>query len=129
MRLPAMSKVTAAIMGFLVAPLVSAVIGAVLTPVEGRLNLDLVSILGLLPIIYFFAALATILLGVPSFLLLLKYKLVTWWSALIVGVVAGVIVALIFKAPSHVEARDLLVMGTMGSASALAFWVIWRLGR
>ena len=124
-----MSKITAAVVGFLVAPLVSAVIGAVLTPVQGKLNLDLVSILGLLPIIYLFAALATALLGVPSFLLLLKYKLVTWWSALGVGVVAGVIVALIFKAPSHVEARDLMVMGAIGSASAFSFWLIWRLGR
>jgi ABC-type uncharacterized transport system permease subunit len=124
-----MSKATAAIVGFLVAPLVCAIIGAVLTPVEGRINLDIFSILGLLPIFYFFAALATILFGVPCFLLLLKYKLVTWWSALLVGIVAGLLVAVIFKAPSHVEARDLIVLGFMGSASALSFWLVWRSSR
>lgn len=124
-----MNKISAAVVGFLVAPLVSAIIGAVLTPVEGRLNLDVFSIFGLLPLFYFFAALATILFGMPSFFLLLKYKLITWWSTILVGIVVGVLVALIFKAPNHVEARDLLVMGAMGSASAFTFWLIWRLGR
>lgn len=124
-----MNKINAAVVGFLVAPLVASIIGAVLTPVNGKLNFDLASIIGLLPIFYLFAALATALIGVPSFLLLYKCKLVSLWSALGVGVSAGVIVALVIKAPSHLEAQDLIAMAAMGSASTLSFWLIWRLGR
>lgn len=116
-----------AIVGFLVTPLISSLIGVLLTPLsEGQ---KLISILGLLPIFYFFSTLATIVFGVPAFFLLRHFKLITWWAALGVGVVIGGLVSVILRLPSAPHLHDLMTMMPIGAASAFSFWLIWRLTR
>jgi hypothetical protein len=122
-----MRRRTAAVLGFLSAPLVSALIGAALTPVTR--TFDLRAFLGLVPVFYFFAAVVTVLLGIPAFLLLLRFKLVRWWSALGAGFLIGALVALIMRSPNAIQPRDVLVFAPTGAASALSFWLIWKLGR
>jgi hypothetical protein len=118
---------TRAVISFLVAPLFPAAMLGLLTPITGGvINTDPVSILGLMPVGYFFSAVATALLGVPAFLLLKHFDLVRWWSAIASGLVIGALVAIAIRLPSVVQARDLLVMVPIGGASALIFWLIWR---
>ena len=122
-----MRRVTATVVGFIVAPLIAATIGAVLTPVTR--GPDVLASLALVPGFYFFSAVPTILLGVPAFLALLRFNLVRWWSALGVGFLIGTLMAVIVRSPSSVQAHDFLVMAPTGAASALSFWLIWKCGR
>jgi uncharacterized membrane protein YvlD (DUF360 family) len=119
-----MSKVAAAIVGFLAASLIPALMFAVLTPVSGRF--DLPSMLGLFTVGYFFSAMATILFGLPAFFLIHYFRLIRWWSTLAAGCAVGAIVAIIVRLPNRVEVNDLLVMCAMGTAAAFAFWLVWR---
>jgi hypothetical protein len=81
---------TATLVGFLVAPLVSAstavVVGAA---TGGASNEDPFSAVGLIPIFYFFSFLATILLAVPIYFVLLHYELIRWWSTVLAGILIG----------------------------------------
>jgi hypothetical protein len=114
---------TAAIVGFVVSSLVPTIVFALFTPVAGRFDFE--AALGALPVFFFFSALVTALLGVPSFLVLFRLRLVRWWSALATGLSIGILVGLLLRIPNAVQVRDLLVMGTTGGISALAFWFVW----
>jgi hypothetical protein len=119
-----MSKARATMIGFLVAPLVSALIGVSLSP-EG-IGQDFIPRLALLPILYFFSAMAAILFGAPAFLLLARLKMISWWSVLGAGAIIGGLVAAVLRSPSPVTFQDILTMAPIGSASAFSFWLIYR---
>ncbi len=112
-----------AIIGFLVAAIIPPVALALLSPITGG---DLIGVLGLIPLLLFFSGAATLLLGVPAFLLLNHFGLVRWWSAAISGIFIGAVVAVVIRAPNIVQLNDLLVMVPIGGLSALVFWMIWR---
>jgi hypothetical protein len=122
-----MKKTTATIIGFLVSPLIAAILGILITPLGA--NQEVASRLGLLPIFYFFSILATLTFGVPIFFLLSYLKAISWWSALGAGVVIGILVAVVLRLPDIVQIRDFMSMIPMGVASALGFWLIWRRGQ
>ena len=111
----------ATVVGFLIA----SVIPVALFALRGHGEYEL----GLLPILYFFSAMATLLFGVPTFFLLRHFKLIRWWSALVVGFAIGAIVAGILPLPAPPMADDVLFMGPVGAVSAFGFWLIWKLGR
>jgi len=121
-----MRKGIAATVGFLIAPLISALILVVYTlvadgaaPSAGLL---------ILPIYYSASAGATLLLGLPIFLVLLRFNLVQWWSALLAGMVIGALAGITIG--RHVvELAGLLVVTIAGTAAGLTFWMIWRLGK
>ena len=114
-----------AALGFLVAALLPAVAGALLTPaVRG----DIQALLGMTVVFLFFSAAAIALFGVPAFLLLHRFGLVRWWSAMGAGVLLGAIIGVAIRLPGTPQLQDLAVMALMGAASALVFWLVWRLG-
>jgi len=114
-----------AAIGFVVAPLTTAIIGALLAPIGG--GRDPIAF-GLIPVFFFFAALATAVFGVPSFLLLRHFKLIEWWSTLLVGLFIGVVSNLISQLPSRpVLSQNTLNFALIGAMSALSFWLVWRL--
>lgn len=121
-----MTKIKTAIVGFLVAPFMSASIGITQTEVFG--DLDVATFFGLLPLFYFFSAVATILFGVPIFLILNRFKLIKWWSTLSAGMLIGALATIIFSFPNEIQFKALLTMSSMGGASAFFFWLIWSLG-
>lgn len=121
-----MSISRSALVGFLVVPLIPAVIGAAQTRVTD--NFDLLVFLGFTGIIYFVAASLTLVFGVPAFLFLSRFKLIRWWSALGVGAGVGAIMALVLRLPNHPQEYDFALLVPQGAASGFCFWLIWKLG-
>ena len=109
-----------------VAPLTPAVFGALSTPITDKL--ELLPILFLTPLFYFYTFLATIFLGVPAFLLGRRLRLIKWWSALVAGTVIGALVAVLIWLQSKIQVHDFIIFCPLGAASAFTFWLIWRCG-
>jgi hypothetical protein len=110
-------------LGFVVTPFITAIITATISPIgrgEGLIAW------GLIPIFYFFALLTTGFLGVPSFLLLRHFNLISWWSTAITGLFIGTLVGVILRLPSAPNVHDLIPPMLIGATSAISFWVIWR---
>jgi hypothetical protein len=123
---PIVRRVTAGVLAFAAAALVPAVILSATTPLfEGT---DVVPRIGMLPVFGFFSAAAVALFGIPLFLLFLRFGLVRWWSVLGAGLVGGALVGVIVSS-NRLQAPAVLFMSGIGIAAALAFWVVWRLGR
>jgi hypothetical protein len=112
-------------LAFLVATLLPAVVFALLTPVGGgSINTDIRSVLGLTFTFFFFSFGAAVLFGIPLFLLLLRLKLVRWWSALVSGAIVGLLVAVIVRLPNGLDPKDLAVDVPLGALAAVVFWLI-----
>ena len=124
-----MNRLSSTLAAFFIAPLVPAVACALLTPISrGPINTDVVSVLELTPAFYCFSIAASTSLGGPLFLLFNHYNLVRWWSALLCGMLVGVILSALFRQPGAVHARDFLLIVPLSALSALVFWAIWRRG-
>jgi len=122
-----MTKSEATQAGLLAASLIPALLFAVFTPLSG--TLDIKSFLGTFLIAYLFSAIATAVFGVPIFLLFRRFGIITWWSALAGGFLAGALVSIVIRLPGPPNVRDLVIDGPIAAASALVFWLIWRQGQ
>lgn len=113
--------------GFVIAPILPAFILAVASPVtrEG----DVGHIIQGTLFFYFYSALFTLLLGVPTFVVLWKSRLITWWAVLVSGFALGSIVAIALRLPSLDGILHIPMFGLTGAATTFLFWLIWRLGR
>jgi hypothetical protein len=112
-------------LAFFLATLLPAVAYALLTPVNGgSINSDFGSVLGLTFVFYWFSLAAAVIFGIPLFLLLLKFNLVRWWSALVSGALVGALVAVILRLPGAPNPRDFLVDVPVGAMAAVVFWLI-----
>jgi len=133
-----MRESTAAVIGFLAAPIIPGLALGLGTPLgPPDLSTVLATMLGLLPVGYFFSLVAILVFGVPAFLLGRRLNLIRWWSAVISGFFIGVLVAVVFVRPRIVQfspdfirddLRGFLFLGTTGALSALVFWLIWKQG-
>jgi hypothetical protein len=108
----------------IVASAVPAGLFAVLTPLSG--TLDTRSVVGTFWVVYPFSAAATLLFGAPAYLLVSRFNLVRWWSAIAAGGAIGLLVAVLIRLPNSVHVRDLLIMGVAGALSGFSFWLVWR---
>lgn len=124
-----MKKSTAAITGFLVAPLISSLLAALLTRTTRSGIPDPIVVLGLIPILYSASICVVAVLGLPSFLILNRFRLVSLFSSLVTGLLIGVLVAMVVTLPNSVTFHDASVMGFVGALSAFSFWQIWKHGR
>lgn len=120
-----MRKITAAVTGVLVAPLVPATVVALGMPITGD-SWDIVNRVVMIPFFYGYSVAAAMLLGVPIFLLFLRFGLLRWWSTIAAGIAIGAAVAFIVF--SHLTVSGLIIMALHGGVSAFVFWLIWRLG-
>jgi hypothetical protein len=120
----------ASVLAFLIAPLIPAVAGAVLTPVTSGsgVNIDPASVLGLTMVFAAFSYAAAFVLAIPAFVALQRFGLVNVWSILLAGVLVGAAVSVLMRMPNAVTARDLVVTCSMGLCSAIVFWLVWRTG-
>lgn len=115
-------KNVATTLGFLIAPLIAAI--ALLALGVANSGQDLLDISALVwgGVFYCYTLGATLIIGLPAYLLLRRFDKVTWWSAILVGIFSGAVMAFIFKP------LNLSVM-VIGGLSGLVFWLIWRRGR
>ncbi len=121
-----MSKMVAAALALVLAPVVSTVLFAF----SGMLTEGGVAgTKGALVLVYLYSLAAGLVLGLPLLLLGLRLNLVRWWTALVAGIVAGGVAMFIFSLPDAVTAHNLAYAGAIGAPSGLAFWLIWIQGR
>ena len=113
-----MKKSYFTVIGFFVAPVICAGIFAVSSP--------LLSVIDMFIISYYYSVLATVLIGIPSFLLVRHFWRITWLSALSVGFVDGMFVDIILFSNSTLS--SLATFGMSGAISAFVFWLIWKRG-
>jgi hypothetical protein len=119
-------EMVAAGIGFLVASIIPPAILAVIWPLGGKL--DLSSVIITFYIAYPFSVAAVLVFGLPTFLLLRRFRPGQWWSVIFIGLFLGCIVAIAIGLPSLPDLHDFATMSPLGALSALAFWLIWKRG-
>jgi hypothetical protein len=131
-----MREAIATAVGFLIVPIIPGLAFGLGTPVTAT-GPDLITVLGLLPVGYFFSAVATVVFGVPLFLLGKHLKLIRWWSAIVAAFAVGILVEIVvnlerldylYRQVMSGDDRSLLFFGATGAISAFVFWLIWRQG-
>jgi hypothetical protein len=122
-----MQKITAGCLAFLTAPLVSAVIGVVLTPAARTINVY--STLNFIVLFYFISAAVTLLFAVPTFFLLLHMRSVNLNTTIATGTVIGAAVGVAMHLPDLARVPDIMITGGIGAASSICFWLIWKNGK
>lgn len=113
------------VLGFVAASVVPAAYLAIAFPLSD--SRDPASVFSSFVVAYYFSALATGLLGLPLFLLLSKFDLVTWWSSVACGAAAGVVVLAVVA--GRLEDAVALMYAALGAGAGLVFWLVWRQGR
>ena len=120
-------KTAAAALGLISAPLASAIMLTAYT-----ILVDQTDVTGnwfpLAVIYYSAAAVVTLFVGLPIFLVLVRFDLVRAWSAILAGTIIGALVALGIGFDS-IGIAGVLVMAASGAASALTLWLIWGLAQ
>ena len=114
-----MNKHVATALAFLMASVFPAIALSAIEVAKGYL--DFKGFLGWALIFYFFTFGVTVIVGLPAYLLLERFHQVTWWSAMLTGIIGGVVMVFIFKSLS-------LSVVLVGGFSGLVFWIIWRWG-
>ena len=113
------------VVAFLAAPLVPALLYALFDSTRaGSAEGNVLGFLVVASIVYWYAGIATVVLALPTFLVLNRFHLVSWWSS--VG--AGAILSLLF-AETLFGQSDFALLGSLGALAGLAFWLIWRAPR
>ncbi|MEW6642139.1 MAG: hypothetical protein AB1586_16660 [Pseudomonadota bacterium] len=134
-------ETTAAIVGFVVVPIIPALVLGILTPVTAE-GPSALSVIGLLPIGYFFSAFVTLVLAVPAAFGLRKLGLASWWSASGGGFAIGVFVLVLLhwqpgsgdlqtslaNAIRNSLTKGAIIYGATGGFSGFVFWLIWKCG-
>lgn len=120
-------KYTATLTAFVLAPLVSALIFPFIS--TALHDIDIVDFMVSVLLFYFFCSLATLVLGMPLYLLLRRFKLVAWWSTTLSGIIIGAIVAILVSLQNPVHERSLAFFCGIGAVTGLAFWLIRYLGK
>lgn len=121
---PFWKEITAAAAGFLVASAIPAAIFSTLWPLDETHRIG--SIASSFVVAYPFSAAATILLGLPTFLLLRPFRPGQWWSVLAAGFLLGTIASILIRLPGQPDLADVLKNGPTGAVTALVFWLIWK---
>jgi hypothetical protein len=117
-----------ATLAFLIAPLVAALLYALLASISGGNETDSGPLYFLVATlrVYVYAGIFTALLAVPAFLILNRLRLLRWWSAIVSGAVVGLVFAALFSGPNARNLQGRLILALIGGISGLAFWLIWR---
>lgn len=135
-----MKEATSTVLGFLAAPVVAGILFAVFgwiidhSEVQTAGYISVMFLIGLL-----FSAVATVVIGVPAFILLRRFGLVRWWSALATGFTIGAMIGIIQIWPSlnllpqamwvGYVMRNFIGLGVIGAVAAFTFWMVWAQGQ
>jgi len=120
-----MNKIGAAFIGIAVASLAPAIAFGIFLPLSNEQ--DLVSSLGVMPIIYVITLLSSLVLGGPLLYLFNKFKMINLATSLICGGAIGICGAFILRAPNPPLTKELYLFGITGIVSGFIFGLIWHL--
>jgi hypothetical protein len=115
----------AIMLGFLAASLVPALLTAIFSPLSG--GGAFLNFIVSFAIFYPFSAFATALLGAPLFVLLDRFKLVSWWTATLGGAIIGVVMIRLVIFNGYFDLSTIPIYALMGGLSGLVFWVVARI--
>lgn len=124
-----MKQPDAAIVGFLLAPIISVTymaVGLVTTDAASKIApADFIW----LAMVYGYSLMAVLLVGVPTFFIVRYFWKVTVLTVFIAGFVDGILAAILFHPWSYIDARLILEYGLLGMGSAFIFWLVFRLAQ
>lgn len=120
------NKSTATLVAFVLAPLISTLIYPFAST---DLPDDFIDLTVALLLFYFFCSLTTLVFGMPLYFLLRRFKLVSWWSTTLSGIIIGAIVAVLVSLQNPVHERSLAFFCSVGAITGLAFWLIRYVGK
>ena len=110
--------------GFVMASIFPAAYIAIAAPLSGVR--DLYSIIGSFIVFYFFSAVATLILGLPGYLILQKLQMITWWSTVCYGMLVGSIIHIIVTYSVGIDLTLLFKYAAIGGFSGFIFWIFWN---
>jgi hypothetical protein len=123
-----MTRTTSAVAGLFAAPFVPIVIAVALSLPADSHHPPPRELIEAVLMLYFLNALRTLILGVPAFLLLKRFGVSGWGSAMGAGAAVGVLDSALIVGPHGHRTDSLLVSVPTGTLKALTFWLIWRRG-
>ncbi len=114
------------IIPFILAPLVPAIIMAFYgfnegISVKGTLEYAVENAMAFSLVYYIFTAMTTVIIGVPTILMVKFIWKVTWYTALVGGFADGMLAYDLFVNKINIE--EILRFGVMGAGSGLVFWL------
>jgi hypothetical protein len=123
---PLIFRSAAEVIGCLVAPVPIVVVGVA----ESILytSFDAVTVVVFLFIAYMAALGFVILLGYPLYRLLMRLKIFSWWTSILLGFFIGAIVTIIISQSVNAMSNGVLVNSLAASVSGLLFWIFQRVG-
>ena len=114
-----MKEFGVAVLAFLAAAVVPVAVLAAIWPLGEKHTPSAILISFLF--FYPYSCIATILFGLPAFLVLRPFRPGHCWSVMIVGFLLGCLVPTAMTLPNYPELRDLAVDGPLGALAALVF--------
>ena len=116
-----MRKNFATILGFLIAPLFAAIALVVIAWAKSGFGpLEMSELPSWVALYYWYTLGVTLIFALPTYFLLRRFNKITWWSATLVGMFIGEVMAIILH-----KYQNLLLVA-IGGLSGLIFWLIWR---
>src|SRR5687768_14908405 len=96
------------ILGFLAAAVFATLVLSVAVPIGSVYDYDLESVLVLSAVYFPFALIAVVVLGIPTLVLLYRFRPGRWWM------------------PGEPDLANALIFVPLSALSALVFWLVWR---
>ena len=112
------------ILGFLAAAVFATLALSVSVPFGSDYYYDLESVLMLSALYFPFALIAVVVLGIPAFVLLYRFRPGRWWMPVVAGSILGV--PLLLALPGKPDLANALIFVPLSALSALVFWLVWR---
>jgi len=113
------SQGAAVVSAFLIAPLGPSVWGGAWALIAGRG--DAIPPAGFMILFYLVSLPIGIILGLPAIFLLAKIGRLAWWTATLIGMIAGVTISSLLHLP-------LPLYAPIGPAWSLVFYLVWKMG-
>jgi hypothetical protein len=118
------SKGLASVIGFIVAPLAAAIVLTTYTLVMDGTAIGS-SPFSMALIYYSACAVVALVVGLPMFVVLLRFRRIQAWTTMLAGAVIGGSVALAIGF-DMLRPVGVLAMAASGTAAALVFWLVWQ---
>ena len=118
-----MTRNGASLLGFAAAPFAAGVANIVLSFAVNGSPDGPMDIVGAFVAALFFS-LPVVLVAIPIYFLLNRFRLINAWTCLVSGALLGGIFGLVLRLPNPPQSGDVLVMAAIGVVAAFAFWLV-----